>query len=419
MKRKGKLTIIVLFAMCILLLCGYKSIDKIKKQKTLNSKDVTLITKVLTYGEVGYAIACDFGSKVDSSNLSIDSFQIETLAGDKNEARTITKVYTNDAFEVSDSSKPGRYVIIELDYNDANAPTLTYDEKRDQNTRNDLKYFVTINKDIKTANGKTFKASKEKILNGSELTPVVEDFKKLSYEDSKDNKLNYSLFEPKGKSENKYPLVIFLHGSGERGDGNLTQLLSSKGAITFAEPEAQEKNPCYVLAPQAPYDVIPSSYWCQEPMSSLLFALIEETIKEHDIDTNRIYITGLSNGGDGVWNLVEKHPNFFAAAVPICGLSNSNYDITQFPAYSPVDPSSVEILKNIPLWVFHGADDPAVNVKNSREIVAAIKEAGGNLVNYTEYPEGTLKPVGHFAWTKAYESEDLMNWLFNQWKNNS
>lgn len=418
MKGKGKVSIIILFAMFILLLCGYKSIDKIKNQKTLNSKDVTLVTKVLTYGEMGYAIACDFGSKVDGSKLSINSFQIESLTGEKNEARTITKVYTNDTLEISDSSKPGRYVIIELDFNDANAPTLTYDEKRDQNTRNNLKYFVTINEDIKTVNGKTFKASKEKISNSSELTPVVEDFKELSYENTEGNKLNYRLFKPKEKSKNKYPLVIFLHGSGERGDDNSTQLLSSKGAITFAEPQVQEKNPCYVLAPQAPFNLVPSSYWCQEPINSLLFDLIEETIKEYDIDSNRIYITGLSNGGDGVWNLIEKHPDFFAAAIPVCGLSNSNYDISKFPAYAPVDPSIVEVLKNIPLWVFHGADDPAVNVKNSREIVTAIKEAGGDLVNYTEYPEGTLKPVGHFAWTKAYENDDLMNWLFKQSKNN-
>jgi len=414
MKRKAKIFKMILVAICLSLFSGYTSYDKIQQQKVLNSSDVTLITRVLPYGEVGYAIACDFGSSVDSSKLSKSSFKVKSIVGDKSEERTITKVYTNNVAETSNTLKTGRYVIIELDSNDANASTLTYDNKREQNTRNELKYYITQNEDVETINHVKFAAAKEKILAGKEVTPIVDDFKKLVYEDSKDNRLDYRLFEPKVKLNEKYPLVLFLHGSGECGSDNTTQLLANKGAIAFADPKQQQKNPCYVLAPQAPFNQKPSSYWCEEPMKSVLLNLLEETIKKYPIDTKRIYITGLSNGGDGTWGLIEKNPKFFAAAIPVCGLSNSNYDISKVPAYIAIDPSQAEAVKNIPIWVFHAADDPAVDVRNSREIVEAIKKAGGTSVKYTEYEAGTIKPIGHFAWVNTYENTKVMDWLFKQ-----
>jgi predicted peptidase len=417
MKRKIKIISIMLASLCFSMFHGYTSNAKVQKARELDSKNVTIITKVLPSGEVVYALACDFGSVVDNSNLSTTSFQVESTTNDKSENRTITKVYTNDVLKTSDISKPGRYVIIELDPNDANAYTLAFNVDTFQNTRNKLNYYVTIKENIKTLNGVNFNASDKKVLDGKEVTPIVEKFKKLVYRDSEDNNLNYRLFSPKVKSNKKYPLVIFLHGTGERGSDNSTQLLGSRGAITFAEPDFQAKNPCYVLAPQAPYAENMNSYWCKEPMNSLLFDLIKETAKKYNIDKNRIYITGVSRGGDGTWNLLEKHPDFFAAGIPICGASDTNYDPIKFPNYSPINPSTVNSLKNIPLWVFHAADDQTVDVRNSREIVAAIKNAGGNLVNYTEYPEGIIKPAAHCSWTMAYENKDALNWLFKQSKN--
>lgn len=384
--------------------------------KELSSTDVTFITKVLPYGEVGYAMVCDFGTKVESSKLSQSSFQVETTIGDKTEPRKITKVYTNDSIATTEKPKDGRYIVIELDPEDKNASTFTFNEAKFLNTRNDLKYTVVQKADIKTKDGITFKASDNKVKASKEVTPVVDDFKKSTYSDAAGNKLNYRFFEPKTESGKKYPLVLFLHGSGERGSDNAMHLLGNEGALVWAAPEQQAKNPAYVLAPQAPVTDKLTAYWTEEPNYSLTLSLLKETIKKYAVDTNRIYVVGMSNGGIGTWNMIEKNPNLFAAAVPICGVG----DINSFKIggeYEPLkDYSAFKDIKNMSIWIFHAEDDPLVDVRYSRDAVKAIKELGGTSIKYTEYPKGTIKPMGHFSWVPALENKEMIDWLFAQSK---
>jgi len=414
---KKKLVIIIPLAICILLLFAYLNVSKKEKLFTYNnSSDITLITKVLKNGEVGYAIVYDFKSSIDGSTLSTESFKVESIIGDDIAPRTITKIYTNDVKQTSDISKIGQFVIIELDSNDTNASTIGYNEEKHQATRNDLKYCVTQNNDVQALDGANFTASHETLLNGKELTPDIDDFKKFTYKNSNNNKLDYRLFEVKAKSNEKYPLVVYLHGSGERGDDNTTSIIASMGATAFANPNQQEKNPCYVIAPQIPLANSAAGYWATDFNSNLLLDLIKDTISKYPIDTTRIYITGISDGGSGTWMMIEKNPGFFAAAIPICGESNVNYSLSTPPYYQPVSLSYVKIVKDIPLWVFHAADDPTVDVKVSREVVDAIKNAGGTSVKYTEYPSGMVKPTGHFAWGPTYQNQDLIDWVFKQSK---
>lgn len=391
-----------------------------KVEGTLESSNVTLITKITPGGEVGYAVVCDYGSNVDASSLSEDSFLVESTVGETTEPRTITKVYTNDSVAISDSSKEGRYVVIELDPKDANASTLTFTMETFLNTRNDLKYTVTQKTDITTSDNTTFKASGNKIANGDEVRPVVDDFKKETYTDASGNSLNYRFFEPQTEGDEKYPLVIFLHGSGERGTDNGLQLEGNMGAVVWATPEQQVKNPTYVLAPQAPVGDVLNAYWVIEPTYEMVVNLVKETIEKYPIDPNRIYVTGMSNGGVGTWNIVKKNPDLFAAAVPICGAVNVTQEeaVKAFvpPLYYPVDSSDVEILKNIPIWAFTAADDTLVDVRNSREITEAIRAAGGDLINYTEYP--AEQGIGHGSWVPAYQDQEMIDWLFKQSKNN-
>lgn len=390
------------------------------KTGALNSSNVTLITEVTPGGEVGYAVACDFGSNVDASKISKTSFEVQSTAGDKAAARTVTKVYTNDTASTATTSKSGRYVIIELNPSDKNASTLTFTRDTFLNARDQIKYAVTQKVDITTSDNTTFKASTSKISAGKLVTPVVDDFKKLTYKDSSGNEMNYRLFEPKTQSEKKYPLVLFLHGSGERGSDNTLQLVGNQGATVWATPEVQAKNPCYVLAPQASVGKVLNAYWVAEPNYDMVVSLVKETIKKYSIDPSCVYVEGMSNGGVGTFNILKKNPDLFAAAIPICGASNmSASEATKAfvpPLYYPVDSADVQVLKNIPIWAFAAADDPLVDSKNSREITAAIKAAGGNLINYTEYPAGTIKPNAHASWIPALQNKDLINWLFNQKK---
>ena len=214
-------------------------------------------------------------------------------------------------------------------------------------------------------------------------------------------KILYRLFKPAGyDDQQKYPLVLFLHGAGERGDDNQSQ--TKNGVRFFLQNQA--KFPCFIVAPQCPGKL----QWVDTPWGNLKHAMpaqptepMQSTIdllpalqKEFAaIDPKRLYVTGLSMGGFGTWDLISRFPKKFAAAVPICG----GADEAQAPQ-----------IAKVPVWVFHGGADDVVKTIRSRNIVAALKAAGGS-PKYTEYPG-----VGHGSWDQAYREADLFPWLFSQ-----
>jgi predicted peptidase len=219
-----------------------------------------------------------------------------------------------------------------------------------------------------------------------------------------DFKLPYRLLMPKNyDAKEKYPLVIFLHGAGERGDDNQKQLLH--GMNDFGSDEIMGKYPCFVIAPQCPagqrwveVDWSAKAHTLPEKPSPALAATLNAVAalrQEFAIDTKRIYLTGLSMGGYGVWDALARRPELFAAAVPICGGG---------------DPALAKQMQNVPIWAFHGADDKAVPVERSRQMIDALKAAGAQ-PKYTEYPG-----VGHNSWTQTYADPALYKWLFAQAK---
>jgi predicted peptidase len=216
--------------------------------------------------------------------------------------------------------------------------------------------------------------------------------------------LPYRLLRPEPYEDGKsYPLVVFLHGAGERGDDNEAQLVH--GVAEFTRPEVRKKYPCFLVAPQCPRGKKWSDIdWASdtpklpaEPSAegALVLELIAALQKECRIDAQRIYLTGLSMGGYGTWDLLIRRPDLFAAAVPICGGG---------------DETHVDNIVRIPIWVFHGAQDRAVKVERSRRMVAALENAGGHPL-YTEYPD-----EGHASWVPAYRAPAMMRWLFKQVK---
>jgi predicted peptidase len=185
-----------------------------------------------------------------------------------------------------------------------------------------------------------------------------------------------------------WPLIVFLHGSGERGDD-----LERVKAYGLPQRLAQGFDlPAIVVAPQCP---LPSDWTL---LDDALLALLDELCATYAVDRRRIYLTGLSMGGRGVWRLAASNPERFAALVPICGRR-------------PDGVRSAETLRplcDLPIWVFHGAQDQVVPVKESDAMVAALRACGAN-VRYTIYPD-----VGHNAWTPAYAELELYTWLFDQ-----
>jgi predicted peptidase len=198
---------------------------------------------------------------------------------------------------------------------------------------------------------------------------------------------NYLLFLPAGyeaNSKRRWPLILFLHGAGERGT-NLA-LVTKHGPPKI--DTLQTNFPFIVVSPQCPEDKI----WSND----LLLALLDDIENRYAVDTHRVYLTGISMGGFGTWSLGLSHPERFAAIAPICGGGDF---ITPYLA------DKLQ-LKRLAVWAFHGAKDPVVPLEESQRLVNYLKKLEVREVNFTIYPE-----AGHDSWTQAYANPKLYEWF--------
>jgi poly(3-hydroxybutyrate) depolymerase len=215
----------------------------------------------------------------------------------------------------------------------------------------------------------------------------IDDFIPLTYENGTDS-IPYRLFIPTNYSAaTNYPLVLFLHGSGERGTNNDTQF-NENGALVFITNQTQY--PSFMVAPECS----PDDRWTNSNIRELLFDLVGSLQQEFSIDADRIYITGLSMGGEGTWDQIVNYPGFYAAAVSMSAGYMGTAPITN--------------LANIPIWDFHAANDDVNSVDYSRGGVAAARQLGDRVV-YTEYADGF-----HNIWDTAYATPILMDWIYSQ-----
>jgi predicted peptidase len=206
-----------------------------------------------------------------------------------------------------------------------------------------------------------------------------------------DVSIPYLLYVPRNYTpEKKWPVVLFLHGSGERGTDGLKQ---SQVGIGQAIRMNSDRFPALVVMPQC----APGKQWTSPEMTALALKALDRTLADYSTDPDRQYLTGLSMGGYGSWRIATDHPDRFAAVLPICGGG---------------DPKGAEKLKSLPIWVFHGGADPTVPVQRSRDMVQAIKDAGSTTIQFTE-----LDGVGHNSWDAAYANKMAMEWLFSQHRN--
>jgi predicted peptidase len=220
--------------------------------------------------------------------------------------------------------------------------------------------------------------------------------------------LNYRILWPDNFSEDQvYPLVLFLHGAGERGSDNEAQLIH--GSSLFAAVENRAEFPAIVIFPQCPRD----DYWSNVDVDrsgegvklefhpektpttalSLVMELLSEQLDKSYVDKDRVYVAGLSMGGMGTFEILGRMPQTFAAAIPICGGGSDDL---------------VEKYAQVPMWVFHGAKDDVVNPLYSLEMVEALLEAGG-------YPNFTLyENARHNSWDSAFAEPEFLPWLFSK-----
>jgi predicted peptidase len=209
--------------------------------------------------------------------------------------------------------------------------------------------------------------------------------------DERDIAIPYLLYVPAGYSESQdgepWPLMLFLHGLGESGDGQL-QRVRKHGPPKIVE--RQKDFPFIVVAPQCPWPQKGQYRDAWKP--DLLMRLIDHVSGRLRVDADRVYVTGLSMGGYGTWRLAAAYPERFAAAVPICGGG---------------DPNAADQLARVPIWCFHGAKDPVVPLSESEKMVEAIKKANGE-VRLTVYPNAK-----HDSWTETYDNPKVYEWLLS------
>ena len=199
----------------------------------------------------------------------------------------------------------------------------------------------------------------------------------------------HRVFIPDGEPpRNGWPVLLFLHGAGERGSDGIAQTTVGLGPAIAREPE---RFPLLVVFPQCPAD----GYWRDADLDIALEAL-QATLDEFACDEGRVYLSGISMGGYGTFSLALREPHRFAAIVPVCG------------GIARKETNAAERLKHLPAWVFHGDQDAIIPVEESRTIVAALRALGAD-VRYTEYAN-----VQHNSWTRAYAEPELIPWLLAQ-----
>jgi len=242
-------------------------------------------------------------------------------------------------------------------------------------------------------------------LPGSNLVAqqAIDVYEAKTFQGKNGSTIPYRRYMPKKLDpEKKFPLILFFHGAGERGTDNFKQL--QWGLMPLYSYLESNHVEAIVIAPQC----AAGKQWVDTPWSkpshvmhekpsepmSLSIELLKSSMETLAVDKERIYVTGLSMGGFGAWDIVQRMPAMFAAAMPVCGGG---------------DTAQAKQFKNVPVWAFHGSQDGVVLPKRSRDMVAAINSAGGH-AKLTEFP------IGHHAWKPAYKEKEHWDWLLRQKK---
>lgn len=353
----------------------------------------TLISYVFDDGECVTKIIINAFQGIKGSEVKLDTFSVTTMNSFEDleieqKQMKIMSFYVSNEFD-GPACDRGKYIILEIDTNDSS--TLYWHEENFKNYRLKLRYKVVQDKPI----GTFYLESRVKIID-----TVVNYEVDLFTKNHQATPLKYRDYKPKNDGK-LHPLIIWLHGAGEGGENNQSQILANRGAVAFVTKEAQAiLDYPFVLAPQCP------SFWVDElkvgdrvlkgsNYVEKTLRLIQNYIDENEfIDPKRVYIGGASMGGYQTWNVLLREPNLFAAAFPIC---------------SAIRVHEEELLKVIdkPIWLTHSNMDDIISVQNSRDIFNYLKEYNPN-VHYTEYQEimSEGKIMGsHASWIPFLRNE--------------
>ncbi|MDY7102957.1 MAG: hypothetical protein S0880_17385 [Actinomycetota bacterium] len=406
--------------------------------------DVTVLAETLPTGYTVTGLAVEYDRVVDIGDDEIDesAFDIQVeLAQPEAEptsgTRTVVDAYTADTPGFSDEQAPGSWVILELDPADELALAAYNDG--DYTQFYDLIDAYEVTQVAEVGDGWDAVSARPKVVVSSSdvLSAIVDDYDgEEVYETETGLTLPYRYFTPETVEGELYPLVVTLHGYGESGTNNFSQIAGNQLSSAFADPARQERHPAYVLSPQAnPLDDETSGAWWEPEMQQAVLTLVNEFIADRpDIDTSRVYLSGVSMGSYGSWSALTQASDLFAGALLICGAGDEEAALAE--------------LGDTPIWAVHAIDDATVlyDAENSdfsifqafeeagipvtwsewsgslsdeegeaaaAEAVARATEAGSDKI-FTTFPEGTTPILAHLAWIPVYTNDVIIDWLFAQ-----
>jgi predicted peptidase len=405
--------------------------------------EATVITDVKPDGYKVTGLAVRYDRDVASQRLRIDpaAFAAQaTLTKPGGEAvsgaRTITAAYTNSTADFSGSPRRGRFVVLHLDEADPLARSAYGDGSFSRLYDLQGAYRVTQVGDIRVGQRIVVPARPgSPVVNRKVHNRIVDEYASGSFVAASGVGLPYRSFSPDVQRGKRYPLVVTLHGYGESGDNNLSQIAGNQISVAFADPARQAKHPAYVLSPQANPLASTSGAWWNPRMQAAVVELVKDFVAGHPaVDTSRVYLTGLSMGSYGSWGLLPADKGLFAGALLVTGAGN--------------EPAAVASLGDFPIWAVHSVDDSIVayDAPNSDYRIFKALEAAGRPVTWSEWsgllpdaqqeaaawrarrqaaragsvhifttlPAGTTPLFDHGSWIPTYTNDVMLDWLFDQ-----
>jgi predicted peptidase len=413
------------------------SMPAVARTQKAHAKGATAITQVFGDGVRLVAVALEYDTPFKAADLALDGIRVE--------GRTVTGVFISASANPKDRARSGRFVIVNLSTDDANAALAEKTQPpagdkagagpgpgRGPGNAGDIPAYDTVYQQAKavvTAPGASALAT-SRVEN-----LVVDDFRQLVFQDTKTGKtLRYNLFVPKPYDARKsYPLVLFMHDAGATSDLARTTLFQGLGAVAWASPEDQARRPCFVLAPQYAEIIADDESRTSNALDTTV-DLVKELAKQYSIDRKRLYATGQSGGCMMAIAMNIRYPDLFAASFLVAG---------------QWDPALVAPLARQKLWILVSQDDDKA-FPGENAITAALEKKGANLsravwdgtwsadqfraafekidaerspINYVAFRKGTVVPAGQSlggasghrnTWRIAYTIAPIREWIFRQ-----
>ncbi|WNM25164.1 alpha/beta hydrolase-fold protein [Demequina capsici] len=407
----------------------------------------TLVTDVAPDGLKVTGVVLEYDETLDlaSTEVDPDAFSVTvdlsaadgafTVDGD----RTVLAAHTAATADLDAPAAEGRYLILALDPQDAAAPASYTDWDTSITSYYELVggYAITQVDNLVAADGSVASRARHATTSSAVAHTLIDDYASGSLATDAGPTLDYRYAVPSTEPGETYPLVVTLHGFNESGSNNFSQLAGTQISVAFADPQRQAQDPAYVLSPQAdPSDPAKGAWW-DAPMQEAVVELVEEFITAHpDIDTSRVYLTGLSMGSYGSWGILTEHADLFAGAVLVCGGGVADEAIT------------AAAVSDLPIWAVHSEDDAVVSydadgsdfriyqalesegapvtwttwsgllpAAEQEELArSAVTEAAraGSTHLFTTIEADTTPGFSHFSWIPTYGNDVILDWLFDQ-----